>query len=376
MAESILWEADPHTIAKHRILQAYLEAWAPILLQSHMGRIVYIDGFAGSGEYTNGYEGSPIIALKTIVNHAFFPKFTGDITMLFIEIKPERAEHLEALIKTKFSNLPNKIHWEVKTGDFGTNLKTSLDGLHKEKKRLAPTFCFVDPFGWKDIDVDLLSEFMLENKAELFITFMVGFIDRFSGDERNHKSMSKIYGKEQIDEINKQKTQEQKEETTLKLFIKNIKDTINKKGKTDRIYDLSFAAISRNNRLIYYLVYLTSHLKGLKVMKEAMFAIGKDKGSFRFNDFLDDQDPGRQGTLMDYNDVNSWQNNAGEDLYKAFEGKKTTVNEVENYTWTDTRWIFRKGILQRLEKKNLIRYLSKRKKNALTYDDYGNLEFV
>ena len=107
-----------------------------------------------------------------------------------------------------------------------------------------------------------------------------------------------------------------------------------------------------------------------------MFAIGKDKGSFRFNDFLDDQDPGRQGTLMDYNDVNSWQNNAGEDLYKAFEGKKTTVNEVENYTWTDTRWIFRKGILQRLEKKNLIRYLSKRKKNALTYDDYGNLEFV
>ena len=57
-----LWEIDPHTRAKHEILQRYLEAWFPILSSYHH-RIVYIDGFAGPGRYKGGELGSPIIAL-------------------------------------------------------------------------------------------------------------------------------------------------------------------------------------------------------------------------------------------------------------------------------------------------------------------------
>ena len=45
--EEMLWEFELHTIAKHQILRAYIQAWAPIFLHGHFGRIVYIDGFAG-----------------------------------------------------------------------------------------------------------------------------------------------------------------------------------------------------------------------------------------------------------------------------------------------------------------------------------------
>ena len=31
LPEPTLWEADPHTLAKHEILKYYLEAWFPIL---------------------------------------------------------------------------------------------------------------------------------------------------------------------------------------------------------------------------------------------------------------------------------------------------------------------------------------------------------
>ena len=56
------WEIEPHTAAKHRILRNYLDAWLPIMT-SWSGRVVFVDGFAGPGQYRGGEDGSPVIAL-------------------------------------------------------------------------------------------------------------------------------------------------------------------------------------------------------------------------------------------------------------------------------------------------------------------------
>jgi hypothetical protein len=49
MAEQeTVWKIDPHTQAKHRILQRYLQAWLPIM-SKYNGRLVIVDGFAGPG---------------------------------------------------------------------------------------------------------------------------------------------------------------------------------------------------------------------------------------------------------------------------------------------------------------------------------------
>ena len=58
-----IWPIEPHTAAKHQILRKYLDAWLPIL-GTYNNRMLYIDGFAGPGEYTGGEPGSPIIALE------------------------------------------------------------------------------------------------------------------------------------------------------------------------------------------------------------------------------------------------------------------------------------------------------------------------
>src|SRR5437016_1710637 len=74
------WPADPHTLAKHAILQRYLQAWFPILTRqasslAHQYKsaprreILFIDGFAGPGEYTNGKEGSPECRCLTFINY-------------------------------------------------------------------------------------------------------------------------------------------------------------------------------------------------------------------------------------------------------------------------------------------------------------------
>jgi len=63
-----IWKKDPHTEAKHLILDGYLKAWFPILGSSNK-KIIYLDGFAGPGEYDDGEDGSPIIAQKIAKDH-------------------------------------------------------------------------------------------------------------------------------------------------------------------------------------------------------------------------------------------------------------------------------------------------------------------
>ncbi len=63
-SRDVLWALEPHTAAKHAILRRYLQAWFPIMASAN-ARFLYIDGFAGPGEYSGGEDGSPVIALKT-----------------------------------------------------------------------------------------------------------------------------------------------------------------------------------------------------------------------------------------------------------------------------------------------------------------------
>ncbi len=60
----IVWKAEAHTIAKIAILKSYLYAWFHILGGSPRSHnLLYIDGVAGPGRYTNHSEGSPTAAL-------------------------------------------------------------------------------------------------------------------------------------------------------------------------------------------------------------------------------------------------------------------------------------------------------------------------
>jgi len=76
-----IWPREPHTEAKHAILRKYLDAWLPIITRWN-GRVVYIDGFAGPGEYIGGDNGSPIIAIKAVLEHT--ANILADIRMLFM----------------------------------------------------------------------------------------------------------------------------------------------------------------------------------------------------------------------------------------------------------------------------------------------------
>ena len=99
MSHHVLWELKRHTGAKHQILRAYLAAWFPILGSAH-GRVIFVDGFAGPGEYMGGEPGSPLVALEAASVHRDRLS-RRELMFLFIEEDAERHEHLEGVIAAK-----------------------------------------------------------------------------------------------------------------------------------------------------------------------------------------------------------------------------------------------------------------------------------
>src|SRR6266478_5942993 len=97
---SALWEAKAHTLAKIAIVRRYLFLWFSILgTNSWNKRLVYIDGFAGPGQYSNSEQSSPIAALqaaKSAIERLGAHLKNVEFSFLFVEKRQDFAENLRS----------------------------------------------------------------------------------------------------------------------------------------------------------------------------------------------------------------------------------------------------------------------------------------
>jgi three-Cys-motif partner protein len=376
----IILQMAPHTKAKHRILEEYLKRWLPILAK-HNGRILYLDGFAGSGEYDDGSNGSPIIALEVASAHKLMLKLAKEVVFYFIEIDKGRFEHLQQLLDKKYDSkgdetyekLPSNFKVGVKQGEFNKVIDSLLKSLDESHAKLAPTMAFIDPFGYSDINFDVLGRILRFKKCELLITYMVGYIDRFASELRHQPSIMKTLNITEMDiqaitaipEIN------QRELGWMQLLTGGILNTVrNIDPSIQTIYHLFFRVLSKTNNTLYYLVYFTKSQVGVKQMKEAMWKIG-GQGAYHFSDF--DFKPG-QTSILDYSQEQPWQREAADDLYDKFKGRTALLKEIERHVILNTPWIWRKKILELLEREDKIRVLGDRHR-VFTYPEENPLVF-
>ena len=101
-----LWNLEPHTIGKHLVLHGYLEAWF-VIMGRWNGRILFIDGFAGPGEYSGGELGSPIIALNTYKEHRSRHLVNAEVVFFFVEKDEAWATHLRDLVNRLRPSIPS-----------------------------------------------------------------------------------------------------------------------------------------------------------------------------------------------------------------------------------------------------------------------------
>lgn len=355
---STIWELEPHTEAKHAILRKYLDAWIPILTKHHR-RVIFIDGFAGPGEYKGGEDGSPVIAIKSVIEHKI--KIQSEIVFLFVENDKKRFEFLEG--KLKKMSLPGNIKYECKNGEFAEVVGGILDELSKTGGNIAPTFVFIDPFGFKGFPYNLISKIMENEGCEVLVNFMFEEITRFIELPQNESVCTLLFGTEKWKEVKGKKGEER-----LKFLHELYKEQLRKLAK----YVVSFKMVNKFNKEDYFLFFATNHILGLKKMKESMWRIDP-KGKFEFSDAT--YDP-YQTVLFELEPNFTFLKKL---ILKEYGGKKVSVDELENFIVVETPFRethYKTRVLNPMEKNGEIKVVSGNRSRAGTYPSGTIIEFL
>lgn len=358
-----IWDLEPHTERKHEILRRHLEAWLPILGQTN-GRIVYIDGFAGPGVYSRGEPGSPVIAIQTALDHKLLPRMRAELVFVFIESRRDRAETLEAVLRDRFPKLPEKIKWEVHHASFSDTINEMLDDIEKQGGRLAPTFAFIDPFGFAGFPLAVVRRLLSYRACELLVTFMEGFVVRFL-DEMRAATLDELFGTREWSQARDLTTSEERRNFILALYEEQLRKECGAK------FVRSFEMVGTGGNVLYYLTFATRHIKGLEVMKRAMWK-ADPTGRFRFSDRTDPA----QTTLLSLEDEPSWSFPAARMVFDRYRGKVVSVEDIESFVTGETPYLFQKRpILGRLEDEGKLVKVEPRLK-AKTWPDGCQLTFA
>jgi three-Cys-motif partner protein len=312
-----VWDIEPHTHAKHQILERYLKAWFPILSTYHE-RVLYLDGFSGPGRYKNGEPGSPIIALDVASGHQ--KQFKGELVFIFVDERKDRVDNLKKEIATL--KLPNNFKVHSEEGQFSFVVTNILDEIEKANHSLAPTFAFIDPFGFSGVPFSLLSRLLKHRRSEALITFMVDSINRFleAPNEDIQKHIIEFFGTEEVLEVAEKSGDRVR--NLLDFYLEKLRPL----GQFIRLFEMK----NHNGRTIYYLVFVTNNSLGHLRMKEAMWKVDKE-GDFRYSDSTN-----KDQAVLFHTDHAS---KLFTIMYNQFSKKKITVDLLKKYIRDNTTYI-------------------------------------
>lgn len=334
-----IWKIEPHTQAKHVILDRYLKAWFPIMSKWN-GRILYIDGFAGPGKYLDKdnqptIDGSPLIAIDASRKHRL--QLNAEIVFLFIETRHDRCEYLKRLLET--IDMPENMRCEAIESGFDETLSLLFNYLDKQKEGLAPAFVFIDPFGYSDTPFSLVKQIMENEKCEVLITFMYSFIKRALPKHNQEKHLDKLFGTKNWRKARNVNTPSEREEFIQQLYKKQLEEEAKIK------YVRFFEMINKFNQTEYFLFFGTNSVDGLKAMKYAMWKVDP-AGTFLFSDRTNPNQKVLFSPEPNYNLLKKL-------ILEEFGGKAVSIEQIEEFVLIKTPFReshYKRKILNLMEK--------------------------
>lgn len=325
------------------------------------GRVLYIDGFAGPGEYKKGEDGSPIIALKAVLEHR--ATMRAKFIFHFIEAKRDRFDYLQH--KIEGMNLPDNIECECKQGKFDESMFKILNYIDEEN---VPTFAFIDPFGYSHTPFEVVKRIMAHDKREMLITFMYEEINRFVDhpDQRETEHRNRLYGTNKWQEARNIQDPQKRKQFLHNLYKEQLE---NEAGVR---YVRSFEMINKGNRTDYFLFFGTNDKTGLRKMKEAMWRVDP-LGAFRFSDAT--ANPNQLLLFEPEPDFSLLKKM----ILDEFKGQEVLVEDIDNFVLIHTPFInFKRPVLGPMEKTSPpeIEVVYNSRKKGYTYPNGTKIKFL
>ncbi len=269
-----LWLRDEHTEGKHLVLEQYLKAWFPILGMGNTNRrILFVDGFAGPGQYRGGEDGSPVVAMRVLADHSARSRIKAEVVFYFIEQDAARCQHLQQLVKDWKPRLPATASVHVRRGSFDDSMTEVLDDLDEHGRRMAPALVMIDPFGVSGMPMQTIGRILANQKCEVYVSFMWEAMNRFVSQPEFEDPMDELFGSAEWREA-RQRSGNDRRDFLHELYRRRLKDV----GAKQVVWFHLFAG----NRLKYSIFFGTGHKTGLDRMKEAIWKT-VPSGDYRFH---------------------------------------------------------------------------------------------
>ena len=273
------WKYGEQTKMKHLVFADYFDKWIKILGKFH--KLNYFDCFGGCGAYIDDkgkeHYGSPILGAQAIQKNRI--NLNRKVNLVIIDKDKENLDNIKLILKClKLDIKPLFVN-----EDFDKTINEMLDSI----ENLAPTFFFIDPFGFK-IKINTLRRIMERPKTEILLNFMFNPIRRFIEVEKIENTLNDLFGDSCWKNTCKVKGKE-REERIVDIYREKLKQF----SRFVCYYRFSFPD---KDRTYYYLFHLTNSIKGCYIMKScfAKYNFGRLEYRGKLNN---------QMTFLDFKDI-------------------------------------------------------------------------
>ncbi|TCC29680.1 three-Cys-motif partner protein TcmP [Kribbella speibonae] len=320
------WAADPHTKAKHALYTSYLGKWMPIMVNGWGANITYAEGFAGPGVYLDGSPGSPVIALRTLVaDPSIRTKVRlGGMRFVFIDrdqrcIDMLPTELAKAAVPVPLDQLAQHgIHVAVEKGQCEPHLQQLLT---REKAWKRPILAVLDTWGGA-VSFDLVKRIADNPGSEVIITMQPQYFSRFAEvDDIEHGD--RVFGG-----ISWRAVAQQSPEAKERWLLQSYRHTIQAAGFP---YVLDFELVDKRGQSLF-LVFGTTHPKGLIKMKEAMWEVDAIGGI----GYRDPRDPNQETLAIEFEPQTAPLKRLILDHLRTLPGTRSPIYELRRFALFST----------------------------------------
>ena len=153
---------------KASIISEYFPKYCNIIINKHKPKeLRYIDLFAGPGKYEDGNVSTPLLVARNCIKNNFLQQH---VRFIFND-----NTYKEQLEKNFFEEFPkgsfviNPFFGDRTVGEWGKITQYLIRNTHVGNYNESPALLFIDPFGYKGIETNVLAQFLQNWGNEIFI---------------------------------------------------------------------------------------------------------------------------------------------------------------------------------------------------------------
>lgn len=320
-------EIEPHSVAKHTVLRAYLARYFETLVSSprqDVLRLTLVDGFAGGGEYIHSGTremvlGSPFICLDAVaeaearLNLGRRKPVKLDVNYFFVEKEKAACEHLGKILRARNFAPRLGVDIHVHNARFQDQAQGIIEAVQKHSPRMGRSIFVLDQYGYSEVPSQLIRQiFNSLPAAEIILTFAVDSLLTYATEQTFTPEALSELG---IEDVLRGRSFEElkRSDRDWRLFIQSAlyHSLVTKCGA--RHYTPFFIRNKRGHG-DYWLIHLSMHHRARDVMTEVHWKTqnkfihygGAGLNMFHLVGYDPDHDDslsGQQGLGFEFDDV-------------------------------------------------------------------------